>query len=63
MPSRGRMRAAGALSESPGGGGTRAVSSASAVTPAVWSAKPGDEHVCSQADCSCAFWEREAGID
>lgn len=31
--------------------------------PAVWCAKPGGEHVRSQADRGCAFWEREPGAD
>jgi hypothetical protein len=26
-------------------------------------AKPGDEHVRSQAECGCAFWQREPGAD
>jgi hypothetical protein len=31
--------------------------------PAVWCGKPGGEHLRSQADRGCAFWEREAGSD
>jgi hypothetical protein len=31
--------------------------------PAVWCAKPGGEHVRSQADRGCAFWQREPGAD
>ena len=31
--------------------------------PAVWCAKPRGEHVRSQAECGCAFWEREPGAD
>ena len=31
--------------------------------PAVWCAKPNHEHVRSQAERGCAFWEREAGAD
>jgi hypothetical protein len=31
--------------------------------PAVWCAKPGGEHVRSQAERGCAFWERELGTD
>src|SRR5215831_16855184 len=29
----------------------------------VWCAKPGDEHVRSQARNGCAFWQREPGAD
>jgi len=31
--------------------------------PAVWCAKPGGEHVRSQAERGCAFWERDPGAD
>jgi hypothetical protein len=31
--------------------------------PAVWCAHPGGEHVRSQAERGCAFWEREPGSD
>jgi hypothetical protein len=31
--------------------------------PAVWCAKPGGEHVRSQAERGCSFWEREPGAD
>jgi hypothetical protein len=31
--------------------------------PAVWCAKPGGEHVRSQAERGCAFWEGEPGSD
>ena len=31
--------------------------------PAVWCAKPAGEHVRSQAERGCAFWEREPGAD
>ena len=31
--------------------------------PAVWCGKPGGEHVRSQAERGCAFWEREPGAD
>jgi len=31
--------------------------------PAVWYAKPGDEHVRLHADRGCAFWERQPGPD
>jgi len=31
--------------------------------PAIWCAKPGGEHVRSQAERGCAFWEREPGAD
>jgi hypothetical protein len=30
---------------------------------AVWCANPGHEHVRSQAERGCAFWEREPGAD
>ena len=30
---------------------------------AVWCANPGGEHVRSQAERGCAFWERESGAD
>src|SRR5437899_1716047 len=33
------------------------------VDVAVWCAKPGSEHVRSQAHRGCAFWEREPGAD
>ena len=31
--------------------------------PAVWCANPGGEHLRSQAERGCAFWEREPGSD
>jgi hypothetical protein len=31
--------------------------------PAVWCAYPGGEHVRSQAERGCSFWEREPGAD
>ena len=31
--------------------------------PAVWCRNPGHEHVRSQAERGCAFWEREPGSD
>jgi len=31
--------------------------------PAVWCALPDREHVRSEADRGCAFWEREPGAD
>ena len=31
--------------------------------PAVWCTKRGGEHVRSQADRGCAFWQREPGAD
>jgi hypothetical protein len=33
------------------------------VDVAVWCARPGGEHVRSQAERGCAFWEREPGTD
>jgi hypothetical protein len=33
------------------------------VDVAVWCARPGGEHVRSQAERGCAFWEREPGSD
>ena len=33
------------------------------VDVAVWCALPGGEHHRSQADCGCAFWQREPGAD
>jgi hypothetical protein len=33
------------------------------VDVAVWCARPGGEHVRSQAERGCAFWEREPGAD
>jgi hypothetical protein len=33
------------------------------VDVAVWCARPGSEHVRSQAERGCAFWEREPGAD
>ena len=30
---------------------------------AVWCAQPGGEHVRSQAERGCAFWQREPGSD
>ena len=31
--------------------------------PAVWCAYPGGEHVRSQAERGCSFWEREPGAE
>jgi hypothetical protein len=31
--------------------------------PAVWCARPGGEHVRSQAERGCAFWERQPGAE
>jgi hypothetical protein len=33
------------------------------VDVAVWCARPSGEHVRSQAERGCAFWEREPGAD
>ena len=33
------------------------------VGPAVWCAQPNGEHLRSQAERGCAFWEREPGVD